>query len=61
MFCCQDEAQEAAVDLPVLLKIQRRLKELEQENQCLQQQLDEKDEAQQAKAIVCNKHMDDSS
>ncbi|KAF7646768.1 hypothetical protein LDENG_00182810 [Lucifuga dentata] len=41
---------EATVDLPVLLKIQRGLKELEQENQFLQQQLDKKEEAQQEKA-----------
>ncbi|XP_075998485.1 unconventional myosin-Va-like [Genypterus blacodes] len=46
----EDESQGSTVDLPVLLKIQRRLKELEQDNQSLQQQLDKKEEAQQAKA-----------
>ncbi|KAL3061378.1 hypothetical protein OYC64_009541 [Pagothenia borchgrevinki] len=40
----------AAVDLPVLLKFQRRVKELEQEKHSLWQQLDKGEEAQQEKA-----------
>uniref|UniRef100_A0A671VJS4 Myosin VAb n=1 Tax=Sparus aurata TaxID=8175 RepID=A0A671VJS4_SPAAU len=44
-----DETQ-ATVDLPVLLKLQRRVKELEQDKQSLWQQLDTKEEAQQEKA-----------
>ncbi|KAM9375860.1 unconventional myosin-Va-like isoform 2-T2 [Pholidichthys leucotaenia] len=39
----------ATEDLPVLLKLQRRMKELEQEKQSLWQQLDKRDEAQQQK------------
>uniref|UniRef100_A0A672IAL7 Myosin VAb n=1 Tax=Salarias fasciatus TaxID=181472 RepID=A0A672IAL7_SALFA len=41
---------EAAVDLPILLKLQRRVKELEQDKQALMEQLDKKEEAQQEKA-----------
>lgn len=41
------------MDLPVLLKLQRRVKDLEQEKQALWQQLDKKEEAQQEKAKVC--------
>ncbi|TKS73569.1 Unconventional myosin-Va [Collichthys lucidus] len=44
-----DETQ-STVDLPVLLKLQRRVKELEQDKQALWQQLDKKEEAQQEKA-----------
>uniref|UniRef100_A0AAX7TX35 Myosin VAb n=1 Tax=Astatotilapia calliptera TaxID=8154 RepID=A0AAX7TX35_ASTCA len=44
-----DETQ-TAVDLPVLLKLQRRVKELEQEKQSLWQQLDKREEDQQEKA-----------
>nr|XP_033490156.1 unconventional myosin-Va-like [Epinephelus lanceolatus] len=45
----EDETQ-ATVDLPVLLKLQRRVKELEQDKHSLLQQLDKKEEAQQEKA-----------
>ncbi|XP_070686201.1 unconventional myosin-Va-like [Pempheris klunzingeri] len=45
----EDEPRLTA-DLPVLLKLQRRVKELEQEKQSLRQQLDNKEEAQQEKA-----------
>ncbi|XP_018521855.1 unconventional myosin-Va [Lates calcarifer] len=45
----EDETQ-PSVDLPVLLKLQRRVKDLEQEKQALWQQLDKKEEAQQEKA-----------
>ncbi|XP_074488727.1 unconventional myosin-Va-like [Sebastes fasciatus] len=45
----EDETQ-ATVDLPVLLKLQRKLKELEQDKQSLWQQLDTREEAQQEKA-----------
>ncbi|KAM9352451.1 unconventional myosin-Va-like [Symphorus nematophorus] len=45
----EDETQ-ATVDLPVLLKLQRRVKELEQDKQLLWEQLDKKEEAQQEKA-----------
>ncbi|KAM7396859.1 hypothetical protein PAMP_019867 [Pampus punctatissimus] len=45
----EDETQ-PTVDLPVLLKFQRRVKELEQEKQSLWQQLDNREEAQQVKA-----------
>ncbi|XP_027128874.1 unconventional myosin-Va-like [Larimichthys crocea] len=45
----EDETQ-STVDLPVLLKLQRRVKELEQDKQALWQQLDKKEEAQQEKA-----------
>ncbi|XP_056244142.1 unconventional myosin-Va-like [Seriola aureovittata] len=45
----EDESQ-PAVDLSVLLKLQRRVKELEQDKQSLWQQLDKKEEAQQEKA-----------
>ncbi|XP_070827541.1 unconventional myosin-Va-like [Chaetodon trifascialis] len=44
----EDETQ-STVDLPVLLKLQRRLKELEQDKQTLWQQLEKKEEAQQEK------------
>lgn len=40
------------MDLPVLLKLQRKVKELEQDKQSLWQQLDKKEEAQQEKAKV---------
>ncbi|XP_047451956.1 unconventional myosin-Va-like isoform X2 [Mugil cephalus] len=40
----------AAVDLPILLKLQMRVKELEQDKQSLWQQLDKKEEAQQETA-----------
>uniref|UniRef100_A0A3Q3J0W0 Myosin VAb n=1 Tax=Monopterus albus TaxID=43700 RepID=A0A3Q3J0W0_MONAL len=39
--------------LPVLLKLQRRMKELDQDKQSLLQQLDKREEAQQEKAKVC--------
>uniref|UniRef100_A0A667Z492 Myosin VAb n=1 Tax=Myripristis murdjan TaxID=586833 RepID=A0A667Z492_9TELE len=42
--------REPTVDMPVLLKLQRRVKELEQEKQALHLQLDKKEEAQQEKA-----------
>ncbi|XP_074534427.1 unconventional myosin-Va-like isoform X2 [Halichoeres trimaculatus] len=45
----EDESQ-LTVDLPVLLKLQRRVTELEQDKQSLWEQLDKKDEAQQEKA-----------
>ncbi|KAM7414758.1 hypothetical protein PAMA_019528 [Pampus argenteus] len=45
----EDETQ-PTVDLSVLLKFQRRVKELEQEKQSLWQQLDNREEAQQVKA-----------
>ncbi|XP_068459809.1 unconventional myosin-Va-like [Clinocottus analis] len=45
----EDETQ-ATVDLPILLKLQRRVKELEQDKQLLWQQLDNREEAQQEKA-----------
>ncbi|KAM6926565.1 unconventional myosin-Va-like [Lycodopsis pacificus] len=41
---------EATVDLQVLLKLQRRVKELEQDRQSLSQELDNREEAQQEKA-----------
>ncbi|XP_034735918.1 unconventional myosin-Va-like isoform X2 [Etheostoma cragini] len=44
----EDETQ-ATVDLPVLLKLQRRVKELEQEKRSLRQQLDNREDAQQEK------------
>uniref|UniRef100_A0A7N8X613 Myosin VA n=1 Tax=Mastacembelus armatus TaxID=205130 RepID=A0A7N8X613_9TELE len=47
----EDENQ-STVDLSVLLKLQRRVKELEQEKQSLWQQLDKREEAQQEKAKV---------
>uniref|UniRef100_A0A3B4YF94 Unconventional myosin-Va-like n=1 Tax=Seriola lalandi dorsalis TaxID=1841481 RepID=A0A3B4YF94_SERLL len=47
-------ASQPAVDLSVLLKLQRRVKELEQDKQSLWQQLDKKEEAQQEKAKVCS-------
>lgn len=40
------------MDLPVLLKLQRKVKELEQEKQSLWQQLDKREAAQQEKAKV---------
>ncbi|CAJ1056485.1 unconventional myosin-Va-like [Xyrichtys novacula] len=45
----EDETQ-LTVDLPVLLKLQRRVTELEQDKQSLWQQLDKKEEVQQEKA-----------
>ncbi|XP_054476704.1 unconventional myosin-Va-like [Anoplopoma fimbria] len=45
----EDETQ-ATVDLPVLLKLQKRVKELEQDKQSLWQQLDNREEDQQEKA-----------
>lgn len=45
----EDETQDN-VDLPVLLKLQRRVKELEQDKHSLLEQLDQKEEAQQEKA-----------
>ncbi|XP_034391292.1 unconventional myosin-Va-like isoform X1 [Cyclopterus lumpus] len=45
----EDETQ-TTVDLPILLKLQRRVKELEQDKQSLWQQLDNGEEAQQEKA-----------
>ncbi|XP_061577625.1 unconventional myosin-Va-like isoform X2 [Cololabis saira] len=45
----------ATVDLPVLLKLQRRVKELEQEKQSLWQQLDTREESQQEKAKEAEK------
>ncbi|XP_067446055.1 unconventional myosin-Va-like isoform X1 [Thunnus thynnus] len=50
----EDETQ-PTVDLPVLLKFQRRVKELEQEKQSLWQQLDNREEAQQEKAKEAEK------
>uniref|UniRef100_A0A8C4HTM8 Myosin VAb n=1 Tax=Dicentrarchus labrax TaxID=13489 RepID=A0A8C4HTM8_DICLA len=47
----QTEPQ-SPVDLPILLKLQRRVKDLEQEKQSLRQQLDNREEAQQEKANV---------
>ncbi|XP_041794286.1 unconventional myosin-Va-like isoform X2 [Chelmon rostratus] len=47
----EDETQ-STVDLPVLLKLQRRVKDLEQDKQTLWQQLDRKEEAQQENAKV---------
>uniref|UniRef100_A0A8C2ZS67 Myosin VA n=1 Tax=Cyclopterus lumpus TaxID=8103 RepID=A0A8C2ZS67_CYCLU len=41
---------QTTVDLPILLKLQRRVKELEQDKQSLWQQLDNGEEAQQEKA-----------
>ncbi|XP_068578522.1 unconventional myosin-Va-like [Cebidichthys violaceus] len=41
---------QTTVDLQVLLKLQRRVKELEQDRQSLSQQLDNREEAQQEKA-----------
>ncbi|XP_028285776.1 unconventional myosin-Va-like isoform X2 [Parambassis ranga] len=46
----EDEIQTTTVDLPILLKLQRRVKELEQEKQSLWQQLDKREEAQIEKA-----------
>lgn len=43
------------MNLPVLLKLQRRVKELEQEKQSLWQQLDKREEVQQEKANVGTK------
>uniref|UniRef100_A0A665W0V5 Myosin VAb n=1 Tax=Echeneis naucrates TaxID=173247 RepID=A0A665W0V5_ECHNA len=51
-FVCIDENQ-PAVDLSVLLKLQRRVKDLEQDKQSLWQQLDKREEARQEKAKVC--------
>ncbi|XP_058500889.1 unconventional myosin-Va-like [Solea solea] len=45
----EDETQ-STVDLPVLLKLQRKLKDLEQDKLSLWQQLDKKEEVQQEKA-----------
>uniref|UniRef100_A0A667ZAJ5 Myosin VAb n=1 Tax=Myripristis murdjan TaxID=586833 RepID=A0A667ZAJ5_9TELE len=44
------DVTQPTVDMPVLLKLQRRVKELEQEKQALHLQLDKKEEAQQEKA-----------
>uniref|UniRef100_A0A665W0R5 Myosin VAb n=1 Tax=Echeneis naucrates TaxID=173247 RepID=A0A665W0R5_ECHNA len=44
------ELTEPAVDLSVLLKLQRRVKDLEQDKQSLWQQLDKREEARQEKA-----------
>ncbi|XP_075883468.1 unconventional myosin-Va-like [Nelusetta ayraudi] len=51
----EDEAQ-PTVELPVLLKLQRRVKELEQDKQSLWQQLDKKEEVQQEKAKAVEEH-----
>ncbi|XP_068595560.1 unconventional myosin-Va-like [Brachionichthys hirsutus] len=45
-----EEESQSTEDLPVLLKLQRRVKELEQDKQSLWEQLDEKEEVQQEKA-----------
>ncbi|TNN87076.1 Unconventional myosin-Va [Liparis tanakae] len=45
----EDETQ-ATVDLPILLKLQRRVKELEQDKQSLWLQLDNREEAQEEQA-----------
>lgn len=45
-----EDKTQLTVDLPVLLKLQRKVKELEQEKQSLWQQLDKREEAQQEKA-----------
>ncbi|CAN9499418.1 unnamed protein product [Ophioblennius macclurei] len=45
----EDEAK-AAVDLPILLKLQRKVMDLEQDKQSLLEKLDKKEEAQQEKA-----------
>ncbi|XP_041853636.1 unconventional myosin-Va-like [Melanotaenia boesemani] len=45
----EDEVETTA-DLPILLKLQRRVKELEQENRSLWRQLDKREEVQQQKA-----------
>uniref|UniRef100_A0A3B3DML6 Myosin VAb n=2 Tax=Oryzias melastigma TaxID=30732 RepID=A0A3B3DML6_ORYME len=45
----QAENENKTVDLPILLRLQRRVKELEQEKQSLWQQLDKKEEAQHLK------------
>ncbi|XP_034032086.1 unconventional myosin-Va-like isoform X2 [Thalassophryne amazonica] len=45
----EDESQ-STVDLPVLMKLQRRMKELELEKQALLEQLDNKEETQQQNA-----------
>lgn len=47
----QDEPETTA-DLPVLLKLQRKVKELEQNRQSIWEQLDKKEGAQQEKAKV---------
>ncbi|XP_029010006.1 unconventional myosin-Va-like isoform X2 [Betta splendens] len=44
-----EDETESTMDLPVLLKLQRRVKELEQEKRSLQQQLDNREESQQEK------------
>ncbi|KAF7224229.1 unconventional myosin-Va [Nothobranchius furzeri] len=46
----EDESM-SKVDLPILLKLQRRVKELEEENRSLWQQLDKREEAQQEKEV----------
>ncbi|XP_071752801.2 unconventional myosin-Va-like isoform X1 [Centroberyx gerrardi] len=46
----REDVTESIVDMPVLLKLQRRVKEVEQEKQSLQRQLDKREEAQQEKA-----------
>ncbi|KAM3609650.1 uncharacterized protein V6R79_018209 [Siganus canaliculatus] len=50
----EDETK-STVDLPVLLKLQRRVKELEHDKHTLWQQLDKKDENQQEKAKEAEK------
>ncbi|XP_038155169.1 unconventional myosin-Va-like isoform X2 [Cyprinodon tularosa] len=49
-FTQAEDPSEKKVDLPILLKLQRRVKELEEENRSLWHQLDKKEEAQQEKA-----------
>ncbi|XP_011474322.1 unconventional myosin-Va [Oryzias latipes] len=44
-----ENENKTTVDLPILLRLQRRVKELEQEKQSLWQQLDKNEEAQQQK------------
>ncbi|KAM3869682.1 unconventional myosin-Va-like [Diretmus argenteus] len=50
-----EDVTQPTVDMPVLLKLQRRVKELEQEKQSLQRQLDKREEAQQEKAMEAEK------
>ncbi|KAM4619301.1 unconventional myosin-Va-like [Polymixia lowei] len=49
------DATQSAVDIPVLLKLQRRMKDLEQQKQSLQSQLDKREEAQQEKTMEVEK------
>uniref|UniRef100_A0A665W1X5 Myosin VAb n=1 Tax=Echeneis naucrates TaxID=173247 RepID=A0A665W1X5_ECHNA len=53
LFNFQIDENQPAVDLSVLLKLQRRVKDLEQDKQSLWQQLDKREEARQEKAKVC--------